>query len=255
MLMKSIQATTLLFLFLSPILTYHTYNNMGRDLQQSIEEKVRRQIERAERRANEMIKKAKAKGNSGFTVSQSNNGNSSMVSIVNGKKVTKTFKNGKLVSSKTSKVKNNGNSINMINSGPGRSYVSVNGHTVSGKRFGNNGNVAVNVNEFDNRKKGKKKHNKKKPKHTKPKHNKKKPVKATEGKKKKEQPKKKIEKVETKESKTKEEKENKKKTDKDEESKSSLKKTWKKIEDTMSRKSGEIFKNFAVLIFVFLSLN
>jgi hypothetical protein len=85
-------------------------------------------------------------------LTQTNGDTSTVVNIHNGVKVTKTFKNGKLIHTKKEKVENNGNSINMSNGGKG--IISINGggkHVTQDK----NGNILINNTSFDNRGKSK----------------------------------------------------------------------------------------------------
>lgn len=127
-----------LLLFLSIFLEtqsyshYHSRRIPTRDLEDSLGDLIQKHIRKVDAKVKAYMKKAKAeqkkkkhKGQPTITQTTTKNGEKTVVKINGGHKVTKVYRNGKLIREKKEKIKNRGNSINISND-TGNSSIQIN---------------------------------------------------------------------------------------------------------------------------------
>ena len=146
--MKIYTVALLLLLFLKPLTGHRGHGYHMRNWKRGLEDSFLDSLKKHMKSVGESTKKMMHKhlgmeSKSGTKITQTNGDKSTVIQIKNGVKITKTYKNGKLIHTKKEKVKNRGNQINMINSGNGKSIISMNGggkHVTRDK----NGNIQIN---------------------------------------------------------------------------------------------------------------
>ena len=130
--------------------THYNHHHQGhyndyihpRDLEDSLMDSISKHVKNVVKSSKEMLHNHVKNKTTGSVISSSNGGNSTVIKIENGHKITKTYKDGKLVDTKKEKVKDHGNSINIVNGSEGKNIVSIKGgskHVTKDK----NGNLSL----------------------------------------------------------------------------------------------------------------